>query len=157
VHVQAGDFYETSGGGVEFSISDTPPNDFDLYVYESDEAGTRGQLVGSSAGPTDVENTAIINADGYYLVQVVYWSVANSGYQGRAEFFQRAKFPPDVDDPPGLQDILASDPFAGWRSHSEMHAAQNPLDPLPRPDAGAGGEAPDHHRERPLRSSGNTP
>jgi hypothetical protein len=129
VEVQAGDFYETSGGGVEFSISDTPGNDFDLYVYESTAAGTRGPLVGSSAGPTDVESTAVINADGFYLVQVVYFAVASSGYEGRAEFFRRAKFPPDVDDPPGLQDILASDPLAGWRSHSEMHAAQNPLDP----------------------------
>jgi hypothetical protein len=128
VNVQAGDFFETSGGGVEFSIADTPPNDFDLYIYRSDAAGTRGQLVGSSAGPTDVESTSVINADGYFLVQVVYFQVANSGYQGEAEFFRRAKFPPDVDFPPGLQDILASDPFAGWRSHSEMHAAQSPTD-----------------------------
>jgi hypothetical protein len=128
VDVQAGDFYETSGGGVEFSIADTPPNDFDLYVYASDAAGNRGQLVGSSAGPTDVESVAIINANGFYLVQVVYWLVADSGYQGRAEFFQRAKFPPDVDQPRGLQDILASDPFKGFRSHSEMHAAQSPRD-----------------------------
>jgi hypothetical protein len=128
VDVQAGDFYETSGGGVEFSIADTPPNDFDLYVYASDATGSRGQLVGSSAGPTDVESTAVINADGFYLVQVVYWQVADSGYEGQAEFFRRAKFPPDVDNPRGLQDILASDPFKGFRSHSEMHAAQSPRD-----------------------------
>jgi hypothetical protein len=128
VDVQAGDFFETSGGGVEFSIADTPPNDFDLYVYASDAEGSRGQLVGSSAGPTDVESTAVINANGFYLVQVVYWQVAEAGYEGQAEFFQRAKFPPDVDHPRGLQDILASDPFKGFRSHSEMHAAQNPRD-----------------------------
>jgi hypothetical protein len=128
VNVQAGNFFETSGGGVEFSIADTPPNDFDLYVYASDAAGTRGQLVGSSAGPTDVESTAIINANGYYLVRVIYWNVTASGYQGRAEFFRRAKFPPDVDRPPGLQDILASNPFKGFRSHSEMNAAQSPID-----------------------------
>jgi hypothetical protein len=128
VNVQAGDFFETSGGGVEFSIADTPPNDFDLYVYASDAAGTRGPLVGASAGPTDVESTAIINANGYYLVRVIYWDVTMSGYQGRAEFFRRAKFPPDVDRPRGLQDILASNPFKGFRSHSEMHAAQSPID-----------------------------
>ncbi len=128
VDVQAGDFFETSGGGVEFSIADTPPNDFDLYVYASDAEGSRGQLVGSSAGPTDVESTAVINANGFYLVQVVYWQVAEAGYEGQAEFFRRAKFPPDVDHPRGLQDILASDPFKGFRSHSEMHAAQNPRD-----------------------------
>jgi hypothetical protein len=125
VDVQAGDFYETSGGGVEFSIADTPPNDFDLYVYASDAAGNRGDLVGSSAGPTDEESLAVNGANGFYLVQVVYFQVADSGYQGRAEFFGRAKFPPDVDDPPGLQDILASDPSKGYRSHSEMHAAQS--------------------------------
>jgi len=128
VNVQAGDFFETSGGGVEFSIADTPPNDFDLYVYASDAAGTRGALVGASAGPTDVESTAIINASGYYLVRVIYWDVTASGYEGRAEFFRRAKFPPDVDRPRGLQDILASNPFKGFRSHSEMHAAQSPID-----------------------------
>jgi hypothetical protein len=129
VNVQAGDFYETSGGGVEFSIGGSAGNDLDLYVYESDAAGTRGQLVGASAGATDVENTAILDANGYYLVQVVYWDVDNAGYSGRAEFFRRAKFPPDVDNPRGLQDTLASDPSKGFKSHSEMHEAQSPLDP----------------------------
>ena len=41
----------------------------------------------------------------------------------------RAAFPPDVDSPPGLQEILASDPSAGWTSRSEMHIAQNPVNP----------------------------
>jgi hypothetical protein len=129
INVVAGDFFETFGGGVEFSIADTPGNDFDLYVYASDAAGTRGQLVGASAGPTDVESVAVQNANGYFLVQVVYFDVTASGYNGRAEFFRRAKFPPDVDNPPGLQDILASDPFAGFRSHSEPHVAQSPINP----------------------------
>jgi hypothetical protein len=130
INVQAGNFFETSGGGVEFSISDTPPpNDFDLYVYAIDAAGTCGQLVGASAGSTDEESVAVQNANGYYLVQVVYFDVTNAGYNGRAEFFRRAKFPPDVDNPRGLQDILASNPFAGFRSHSEMNVAQNPINP----------------------------
>jgi hypothetical protein len=127
INVQAGDFFETSGGGVEFAISNTPGNDFDLYVYASDAAGTRGQLVGASAGPTDRESVAVQNANGYYLVQVVYFDVTAAGYNGRAEFFRRAKFPPDIDNPPGLQDILASNPFAGFRSHSEMNVAQSPI------------------------------
>jgi hypothetical protein len=38
-------------------------------------------------------------------------------------------FPPDVDSPPGLQEILASDPSQGWTSRSEMHIAQNPVNP----------------------------
>ena len=128
VNVQAGDFFQTNGGGVEFSIAGTPPNDFDLYIYASDAAGTRGDLVGASAGPTDEEAVAIQEANGYYLVQVVYFDVTASGYDGHAEFFQRAKFPPDVDNPLGLQDVLASNPFAGFRSHSEPHVAQSPID-----------------------------
>src|SRR5687768_4969393 len=60
IEVQAGDFYATSGGGVEFSIGGSPGNDLDLYVYESDAAGTRGQLVGASAGATDEEHTSIL-------------------------------------------------------------------------------------------------
>jgi hypothetical protein len=130
VNVQAGSFFETSGGGVEFSIGGSPGNDLDLYVYRSDAAGTRGPLVGSSAGATDVERTSIQNADGYFLVQVVYFDVdPAAGYTGRAEFFRRAKFPPDVDNPRGLQDFLASNPRLGFRSHSEPHIAQNPLNP----------------------------
>jgi hypothetical protein len=130
VNVVAGDFYATSGGGVEFSIGGSPGNDLDLYVYRSDADGNRGALVGSSAGPTDIENTAIQNADGYFLVQVVYFDVDPAAdYQGRAAFFRRAKVPPDVDNPSGLQDHLASNPRLGFRSHSEPHIAQNPLNP----------------------------
>jgi hypothetical protein len=127
INVQAGDFFETNGGGVEFAISNTPGNDFDLYVYASNAAGARRELVGASAGPTDRESVAVQNANGYYLVQVVYFDVTNADYNGRAEFFRRAKFPPDVDRPRGLQDILASNPFAGYRSHSEPNVAQSPI------------------------------
>lgn len=133
VQVQAGDFYDVSGGGVEFSIGgyDVPDSDFDLYVYESDATGALGDLVGSSAGPSgDEEAVSIVNADGYYLVRVIYWDVdPASAYDGRAEFFRRAKFPPDVDRPRGLQDVLASDPFLGFKSQSEPHIAQSPANP----------------------------
>jgi BNR repeat-like domain len=132
VNVVPGDFFATSGGGVEFSTSGAtvPGTDMDLYVYASDASGTRGALVGASAGPTADERVAIQNATGYYLVHVVYFDVdPASGYTGRAEFFRRAKFPPDIDNPPGLQDFLASDPGLGYRSHSEPHIAQSPLDP----------------------------
>jgi hypothetical protein len=130
VNVAAGDFYATNGGGVEFSTGGAAPgSDMDLYVYKSDASGTRGALVGASAGATADEVVSVIDATGYYLVQVVYWDVANSGYAGRAEFFRRAKFPPDVDNPPGLPDSLASNPALGFRSHSEPHIAQSPLDP----------------------------
>jgi hypothetical protein len=133
VNADAGDFYDTSGGGVEFSIGDydVPDSDFDLYVYESDSSGTLGDLVGSAAGPSGVEeHVAVPEASGFYLVRVIYWDVEPaSGYNGSAEFFRRAKFPPDVDDPPGLQDVLASDPGLGFKSQSEPHLAQSPKDP----------------------------
>src|SRR4051812_7892856 len=130
VRVDAGDFFNTSGGGVEFSISGAVAgSDMDLYVYQSDAGGARGPLVGASAGATADERVTIQNATGYYLVQVVYFDVTNSGYNGRAEFFRRAKFPPDIDIPPGLPDSLASNPALGFRSHSEPHIAQSPLDP----------------------------
>jgi hypothetical protein len=131
VLVEPGDFFATSGGGVEFSIGGAADgSDMDLYVYASDATGTRGALVGASAGPTDEERTAIQNATGYYLVQVVYFDVdPASGYTGRAEFFRRAKFPPDIDKPAGLPDFLASNPALGYRSHSEPHITQSPLNP----------------------------
>jgi hypothetical protein len=130
VLVDAGNFFATSGGGVEFSIRGAAAgSDMDLYVYASDASGARGALVGASAGPTADEAVAIQNASGYYLVQVVYFDVTSSGYNGRAEFFRRAKFPPDVDQPTGLPDFLASDPALGYRSHSEPHIAQSPLNP----------------------------
>jgi len=133
VNVQAGNFYASSGGGVEFVIGDydVPDSDFDLYVYESDASGALGDLVGSSAGPSgEEEQVAVPQASGYYLVRVIYWDVdPASGYDGVAGFFRRAKFPADIDDPPGLQDSLASDPFLGFRSHSEPHIAQSPADP----------------------------
>jgi hypothetical protein len=134
INADAGDFYETSGGGVEFSIGgfgDPAGDDFDLYIYESDAEGTLGNLVGSSAGPAgEEENVAIQNAQGYYLVRVVYWDVdPASAYTGLAEFFRRAAVPPDIDDPPGLQDVLASDPDLGFKSQSEPHIAQSPRNP----------------------------
>jgi hypothetical protein len=131
VRVDPGDFFATSGGGVEFSTSGAAAgSDMDLYVYASDASGARGALVGASAGATADERVAIQNATGYYLVQVVYFDVdPASGYTGRAEFFRRAKFPPDIDEPAGLPDFLASNPALGYRSHSEPHIAQSPLNP----------------------------
>jgi hypothetical protein len=132
VNVVPGDFFATNGGGVEFSTSGAtvPGTDMDLYVYASDASGARGALVGASAGATADERVSVVNATGYYLVQVVYFDVdPASGYSGRAEFFRRAKFPVDIDDPAGLPDFLASNPALGYRSHSEPHIAQSPLDP----------------------------
>jgi hypothetical protein len=130
VDVVPGTFYDTAAGGVEFSTGGASPGtDLDLYVYESDAAGNVGNLIGVSAGATDVERVSEIGATGYYLVVVVYFNATNTGYDGRAEFFRRNKFPADIDSPRGLQDELVSDPRRGIRSHSEPHLSQDPTDP----------------------------
>jgi hypothetical protein len=125
-------FWDTRGGGVQVDVTDFVPNpasDFDLYIYESDANARVGRLVASSADiPGAEESTTIDRASGFYLVQVVYFAVTASRYKGSAKFIFRGAIP-DVDDPAGFQDHLASDPGAGWRSRSEMHLAQNPLDP----------------------------
>ena len=133
VHVDVpASYWSGRSGGVEFRTFDyvpLPSSDFDLYVYESNAAGRRGRLVGSSgAVPGEEERTTVSRASGYYLVQVVYFAVLASNYKGSAKFVHRDSLP-DVDDPPGLQEFLASDPAHGIRSHSEPHLAQNPLDP----------------------------
>jgi hypothetical protein len=126
-------FWDVRGGGVQIDVTDFSPNpgsDFDLYIYESDANARVGRLVASSADiPGAEESTAINRASGFYLVQVVYFAVPiPSQYKGSAKFIFRGAIP-DVDDPAGFQDFLASDPSAGWRSRSEMHLAQNPLNP----------------------------
>lgn len=135
VDVPAG-FWDDQGGGVEVALDNYVPNpgsDFDLYIYESDAAGTRGALVDQSGGfPGLPESAEIPEADGYYLIQVVYFAVVASTYDAEASFFLRpapSPEPPDVDDPPGLEDSLASNPALGYRSHSEPHIAQSPLNP----------------------------
>ncbi len=133
VHVDAGDFWETNAGGVEFTLSDYSPNsgsDFDMQIFESDASGSKGKLVGSSGNPPgDSERATLIAPSGYYRVQVVYFAVTQSSYTGTLRFVKRHRFPPDVDTPPGLQEFLASDPALGFRSHSEPHIAQSPVDP----------------------------
>lgn len=128
------DYWDTHAGGVEIRLDSYRPNptsDFDLYVYESDDAGRRGKLVGSSAAvPGQPEATTVTEPAGYYLVQVVYYAVTESRYTGTARFVLRKPFPQDVDDPPGVDsEFLASDPGRGFRSRSEPHIAQNPRDP----------------------------
>jgi hypothetical protein len=126
-------------GGMRVTVSDNDvvagADDFDLYVYESDSGGTRGDLVGASSSTGGDEQVAVdaipaAPPESYFLVQVVYFDVrAAETYHGKAEFFQRDQLPADVDDPAGLQDALASDPALGFRSHSEPHIAQSPTDP----------------------------
>jgi hypothetical protein len=131
VNVVPGDFYDrVAGGGVEFSTGGANPGtDLDLFVYTSDAAGNVDEFVGVSGGATDVERVSVLGATGYFLVVVVYFNATNTGYDGAAEFFQRAAFPPDVDNPRGLQDTLVSDPRRGFRSHSEPHLSADPTDP----------------------------
>ena len=129
-------FWDKRGGGVAVSVADftIPASDFDLYIYRSNRSGERlGKLVDTSTGlPGEEELAEIPKAEGFYRIQVVYFQVVASGYAGSAEFAitgQRSLHPPDVDRPKGFQDVLASNPRKGFRSHSEMHLAQSPVNP----------------------------
>ena len=125
-------FWDNQGGGVDISATGfTQPNaDFDVYVYRSNAAGAPLQLVAASAGAAGQEERAALQQpSGFYLVEVVYFSVTNAHFTGGAAFFFRNKFPADVDSPAGLDSALASDPGKGFRSHSEPHIAQSPTNP----------------------------
>jgi uncharacterized repeat protein (TIGR01451 family) len=125
-------FWDAQAGGIEVRLDGyvPPGSDFDLQIFESDEHGTKGRLVASSGNPpSQAERTTITEPSGYYLMQIVYFAVVSGTYTGTAELFFRDRTPPDVDVPPGLQEILASETAAGWTSRSEMHIAQSPADP----------------------------
>jgi hypothetical protein len=132
LHVDvAPSFWDTTFGGVRVSVA-VNAQDYDLQVYESDPSATRGDFAGQSGNPIGLDETVFVaNASGYYLVQVIYFAGGAIPFDGTAAFetFSRNAVPPDVDDPPGLQDVLASDPSAGFRSYSEPHIAQNPVNP----------------------------
>ncbi|MEO7803712.1 MAG: sialidase family protein, partial [Actinomycetota bacterium] len=125
-------FWDQRTGGVRVGLrpSLNPSSFFGLYVYRSDAAGLRGPQV-AAAGPDFPTTLGVVipNASGYYLVQVVYHLVTNDSYAAEASAFTRSRFPPRVDDPPGLQEHLASNVASGFRSHSEPHIAQSPTNP----------------------------
>ena len=124
-------FWDTRGGGVRIRLHDfeVPSSDYDLQIWASDAAGNKGsELVGSSGNPPgSEEETTISQPDGYYLIQVVYFAVVDSHYHMTLEFSTRDQVPPDVDVPPGLQEVLVSQ--SGYKSYSELHIAQNPRNP----------------------------
>lgn len=131
---EAPTYWSSFGGGVEVSIGNytVPSSDFDLQCYPADATGLKlpGPNACSSGNPPgQPERATIPMADGYYLIQVVYFAVTNSSYTGNIRFVPRPNIPPDIDSPPGLQEVLASNPALGFRSHSEMHIAQNPANP----------------------------
>lgn len=73
-----------------------PATDFDLVVFESDAAGTKGEEIGSSAnyGPDQAGDesvsisltTTISQPSVFVLVDVVYFAVLGTGYSGSASF-----------------------------------------------------------------------
>jgi hypothetical protein len=129
INVVPGDFYDVAAGGVEFSTTPgtSAPEDIDLYVFQSDASGNVGTFVGASGGATAAERVSVLNATGHYLVIAVYFNVNGAGYDARAAFFRRNKNPADIDNPPGVQDSPASNPGRGFRSHSEPHISQSPV------------------------------
>jgi hypothetical protein len=131
---EAPNYWTDFGGGVEVSIGNytVPSSDFDLQCYRADATGLKlpgGPVCNSGALAGQPERSNISEPSGYYLIQVVYFAVTNSSYTGNIRFVPRPAIPPDTDTPPGLQEILASDPSQGWTSRSEMHIAQNPVNP----------------------------
>jgi hypothetical protein len=78
----------------DFADTSTPENltDLDLYVYDSDKNGTRGALLGESAGSTEAltetvkwtVETTTKDPVRYVLVEVVYYQSANKGYRATA-------------------------------------------------------------------------
>ena len=72
-------------GTVSVTNTQGSPNavDTDLYVYDSDANGTKGDLEGNSAqgSPTPDENFAwdTFTSDGYYLVEIDYTDTVDAG------------------------------------------------------------------------------
>ncbi len=88
VSIPAG-YWTGHSGGVTFDVTTTvPANDFDLYVY-SDAAHTQ-EVNHAAAEGTLTENVFVPSAQGNYYVRVVYFAVANSGYDGSATFTSQA-------------------------------------------------------------------
>ena len=71
-----------------------PATDFDLIAFASDAAGTKGDELGRDGDLTDTANetvsfpvrTTIAQPSAYVLLQVVYFAVAQTGYDGTATF-----------------------------------------------------------------------
>src|SRR5688572_14979178 len=83
---------------IQVHLADDTVNDFDLFIYSSDSAGTRGALIDSSTNGSTIGEVVDVNnagPDSYYLVQVVYFLTAAAGYDATAEIIGAA-LPPDL-------------------------------------------------------------
>lgn len=104
IHLTAGPAGFSPGAQASFRIEGFSPqaSDFDLRVYESDASGALGTYLGSPTsdnagssklGDLDPRNTWIgdyetvgavpFGTDAYYLMRVVYFTVADGTYQGK--------------------------------------------------------------------------
>lgn len=101
-------FWGTVSGGVEVRVctpvctAEAPraAADFDLYVYGSDENGTRGDLLVSSAQhPSKAdEKVSVPQASGYYLVEVVAFAMLERAhYHAEASFTEGGLWPVTLD------------------------------------------------------------
>ena len=127
-------YYQTHQASLTIDVGsfNPPTQDFDLYVYESDASGNRGKFVDSSGNPAGLdESVTIPKPNGYYLVIVPYF-VTNGSYHGKATLTETSTPKPslpDINNPPGVPDSIASNPALGFTSHSEPHIAQSPTNP----------------------------
>jgi hypothetical protein len=121
VHVTAGPGNVfADDASLKFRIADYAPalSDFDLRVYEADETGTPLGYAGSPTSETsessplggdDPRNTSVgdfeyktvtpVGADAYYLVRVVYFTVAQGTYKGTATLSANPGVPAPAPEP----------------------------------------------------------
>lgn len=91
------------GAGVTLTmvVDEAGDEDFDIFLYKSDAAGTAGTLVMNSAkGAPSAETVTATSAKGYYLLHVVYFQTLEAGYKGTATV-TGAPAPAPTPDPGG--------------------------------------------------------
>jgi hypothetical protein len=125
------DFWRRFPGTVDLLVTDFGVADLDMYVYERNADGTRGEFVGGAGFLPGVdEEVAIDKPEGaYYVVIVPYLVLGAQDYSGSAEFVTRQG--PGIDElnrtaPPGVRNYRAS--RDSYISHSEPTIAMDPLD-----------------------------
>ena len=83
-----------ASGRLTVAVEGAADTDVDLFLYESDAAGSRGDLI--TADPQDgPEKLTIAARPGHYLAVVDYYRAINSDYSGSAQLQGPPAVPPD--------------------------------------------------------------
>lgn len=79
--------WSTNVGGAKVTISWTDASDlFEMYVFDASGSQVASAPIGIGEGPKTSATAVVPNASGTYTVQVIYWTVTDSGYTGSAAF-----------------------------------------------------------------------